>query len=79
MGGVLHTMGWKLALVIVAFVSILGTVIFFAFRERRIGKTIAEDDVAAQQASDARVLAVIFSAIVGGMVLTLIVAYVVFF
>ena len=79
MGGVLHTMGWKLALVIVAFVSILGTVIFFAFRERRIGKTIAGDDVASQQASDARVLAVIFSAILGGMVLTVLTAWVIFF
>jgi len=79
MGGVLHTMGWKLALVIVAFVAILGTVIFFAFRERRLGRNIREDDVAAQQASDARVLAVIFSAIVGGMLLTLLVAYIVFF
>jgi len=79
MGGVLHTMGWKLALVIVAFVAILGTVIFFAFRERRLGRNIREDDVAAQQASDARVLAVIFSAIVGGMLLTLLVPYIVFF
>jgi hypothetical protein len=79
MGGVLATMGWKLALVIVAFVAILGTVIWFAFRERRLGKTIGIDDVAAQQASDARVLAVIFSAIVGGMLLTLLVAYLVFF
>jgi hypothetical protein len=79
MGGVITTLGWKLALVIGAFVAILGTVIFFAFRERRLGKTIGEDDVAAQQASDARVLAVIFSAIVGGMLLTLIVAYIVFF
>jgi hypothetical protein len=78
-GGVLSTMGWKLALVICAFLAILVTVIFFAFRERRLGKSIAEDDVAAQQASDARVLAVIFSAIVGGMLLTLVVAYVVFF
>jgi hypothetical protein len=79
MGGVIATMGWKLALVIGAFLAILVTVIWFAFRERRIGKTIGEDDVVAQQASDARVLAVIFTAIVGGMFLTLIVAYVVFF
>jgi FtsH-binding integral membrane protein len=79
MGGVLATMGWKLALVIGAFVAILVTVIWFAFRERRLGKDIAHDDVEAQQASDARVLAVIFSAIVGGMLLTLTVAYIVFF
>ena len=79
MGGVIATMGWKLALVIGAFVAILCTVIWFAFRERRLGKNIGVDDVEAQQASDARVLAVIFSAIVGGMILTLVVAYVVFF
>jgi len=78
-GAVITTMGWKLALVIGAFLAILCTVIYFAFRERRLGKNIGVDDVEAQQASDARVLAVIFSAIVGGMVLTLIVAYVVFF
>ena len=79
MGGVIATMGWKLALVIATFVAILSTVIWFAFRERRLGKSIREDDVAAQQASDARVLAVIFSAIIGGMLLTLVTAYVVFF
>jgi len=77
-GGVITTLGWKLALVIGAFLAILCTVIYFAFRERRLGKSIGADDVEAQQASDARVLAVIFSAIVGGMLLTLIVAYVVF-
>ena len=69
----------KLAIVLAAFVSILVTVIWFAFRERRLGKAIAHDDVAAQQASDARVLAVIFSAIVAGMLLTLLVAWIVFF
>lgn len=79
MGGVIATMGWKLALVIGAFLAILCTVIYFAFRERRLGRNIGADDVEAQQASDARVLAVIFSAIVGGMLLTLVVAYVVFF
>ena len=72
------TLGAKLAIVIVAFVAILVIVIAMVFRERRLGKTIPGDDVAAQQASDARVLAVIFSAIFGGMVLTLIVAYIVF-
>ena len=79
MGAVIATMGWKLALVIGAFLAILSTVIYFAFRERRLGKSIGADDVEAQQASDARVLAVIFSAILGGMLLTLVVAYVVFF
>ena len=69
----------KLAIAFAGFVAILVTVIWFAFRERRLGKTIAHDDVAAQQASDARVLAVIFSAILGGMLLTLLVAWIVFF
>jgi Na+-transporting methylmalonyl-CoA/oxaloacetate decarboxylase gamma subunit len=69
----------KLAIVLAAFLAILVTVIWFAFRERRLGKAIARDDVAAQQASDARVLAVIFSAILGGMLLAALVAWIVFF
>ena len=72
------TLGAKLAIVFVAFVVILTIVIYMAFRERRLGKSIALDDLEAQQASDARVLTVIFSAIIGGMLLTLIVAYLVF-
>jgi hypothetical protein len=54
-------------------------VIFVAFRERARGKTLAEDDIAGQQAQDARVMAIIFSAIFGGMVLTLLVSWLVFF
>ena len=69
----------KLAIVLAAFIALLAVVIWFAFRERRIGKTIAGDDVESQQASDARVLAVIFSAILGGMVLTVLTAWVIFF
>ena len=72
------TLGHKLAVVFVAFVVILTIVIYMAFRERRLGKSIAADDIEAQQASDARVLTVIFSAIIGGMLLTLITAYLVF-
>jgi hypothetical protein len=73
------TLGFKLAIVLAAFVVILVIVIYMAFRERKLGKTIADDDLEAQQASDARVLTVIFSAIFGGMFLTLLVAYLVFF
>ena len=69
----------KLAIVLVAFLALLVVVIWFAFRERRLGKTIARDDVASQQASDARVLAVIFSAILGGMILTILTAWLIFF
>lgn len=72
------TLGVKLAIVFAAFVAILAIVIYMAFRERRLGKTLAHDDTAGQQASDARVLMVIFSAIMGGMLLTLIVAWLIF-
>ena len=73
------TLGVKLLVVFFAFVAILVTVIAVAFRERTRGKAIARDDVQAQQAQDARVMTVIFSAIMGGMLLTLIVAWLVFF
>ncbi len=73
------TLGHKLAIVFSAFVAILVIVIYMVFRERRLGQSIAQDDAAAQQASDARVLVVIFAAIFGGMFLTLLVAWLVFF
>lgn len=73
------TLGHKLAIVFAAFVAILVVVIFMAFRERRLSGRIAEGDLAAGQASDARVLTVIFTAIIGGMLLTFLVAWLVFF
>jgi hypothetical protein len=73
------TLGGKLLIVFIAFLAILATVITVAFRERTRGKSIAADDLAGQQAQDARVMAVIFSAIMGGMLLTLVVAWLVFF
>ena len=73
------TLGYKLGLVFVTFVAILAAVVFVAFRERTRGRTLAEDDIAGQQAQDARVMAVIFGAIFGGMVLTLPVSWLIFF
>lgn len=73
------TLGAKLLIVFFAFLALLATVIAVAFRERTRGKSLAADDVTGQQAQDARVMAVIFSAIFGGMVLTLLVAWLVFF
>jgi hypothetical protein len=73
------SLGAKLAVVFAAFLTILVVVIYIAFRERRLGKGIGTGDVRAQGASDARVLFVIFAAIFGGMFLTLIVAWLVFF
>ena len=73
------TLGYKLAIVFLAFVAILAVVIVVAFRERKRGKTLAVDDIEGQQAQDARVMAIIFSAIFGGMLLTLLVSWLVFF
>lgn len=72
------TLGYKLAIVLAAFVTILVVVVTVAFRERRRSKEIASDDLEAQQASDGRLLMVIFGAIFGGMMLTLLVAWLVF-
>ena len=72
------TLGQKLLVVFFAFLAILVTVIAVAFRERTRAKSIADNDIEAQQAQDARVMTVIFSAIMGGMFLTLIVAWLVF-
>ena len=73
------SLGAKLAIVFLAFLTILTVVIWLAFRERRLGKTIDSADTAAQQASDSRVLIVVFGAIFGGMFLTILVAWLVFF
>ena len=73
------TLGAKLLVVFFAFLAILVTVIAVAFRERTRAKSIAQDDIEAQQAQDARVMAVIFGSIMGGMLLTVLVAWLVFF
>jgi uncharacterized membrane protein len=72
------TLGWKLFLVFVAFCALMAGVMFMAFRERKLGKAMADGDRDAEQASDSRVLAVVFSAAIGGMLLTLLVAWLVF-
>lgn len=73
------SLGDKLLLVFCAFLAVLAGVIWMAFRERRIARQIAVDDLQAQQAADGRVMATIFGAIFGGMLLTLLVAWLVFF
>ena len=73
------TLGWKLFLVFLGFLTVLTVVIVVAFRERRRTRDIDVSDVAAQQEQDGRVMAIIFSSIVGGMFLTLITAWLVFF
>jgi hypothetical protein len=69
---------YGLATVLAAFVAILGTVMWSAFRERRAAR-VANIDSSAGAASDARILVTIFLAIPGGMLLTLVTAWLVFF
>lgn len=71
------SLGTSLALVIAGFAALMATVLGVALRERRLGKAIAAD-ARAQSASDARVLLAIFAAIPGGMLLTLVTAWLVF-
>jgi uncharacterized membrane protein len=73
------TLGVKLLVVFIAFLALLVTVVTVAFRERTRGKALAANDIEGQQAQDARVMTVIFSAIMGGMLLTILVAWLVFF
>jgi uncharacterized membrane protein len=73
------TLGYKLLLVFLAFLAVLTGVIGMAFRERKRARGIPEGDLAAQQAADGRVLFTVFTAIIGGMLLTLLTAWLVFF
>ena len=70
-------LGASLALVLAAFVAILTAVMAMAFRERRTARAAA-GDTAAEAASDARVMTIVFAAIPGGMLLTLVAAWLVF-
>jgi hypothetical protein len=71
-------LGLSLTFVFAAFLAILVTVIAMSFRERRLAR-IAASDAKADAASDARVMAIVFAAIPGGMLLTVITAWLVFF
>jgi hypothetical protein len=73
------TLGGKLFVVFLAFLAVLGGVIWMAFRERKFASHVARDDLEAQRAADGRVLATVFGAILGGMMLTFLVAWLVFF
>jgi hypothetical protein len=72
------SLGASLGAVIAAFLAILVVVVFMAFRERRLGTAMAAGREA-ERASDSRVMVVIFTAIPGGMILTLVTAWLVFF
>lgn len=72
------TLGWKLFLVFLGFLALMGTVMVMTFRERRKANEAIEGDREAEAQSDARVLATIFAATLGGLGLTVLVAYLVF-
>ena len=73
------SLGWKLFVIFLAFLTILTVVIRMAFRERKLAREIRADDIEAQRAADGRVMSIIFTAIIGGMGLTVLVAWLVFF
>ena len=72
------SLGLSLTLVIAAFVAMMTAVMTLSFRERHASRTIALDDTAAQAASDTRILATIFGSIIGGMVLMVVTAVLIF-
>jgi hypothetical protein len=72
------SLGTKLFLCFLAFLSLMGVVMWVSFRERKLAQSLADTDLEAQRASDARTLLTIFGAVIGGMMLTLIVAWIVF-
>lgn len=72
------SLGVSLSLVIVAFMAMMTAVMTLAFRERRASRTIAVNDTVAQAASDTRILATIFGSIIGGMVLMVVTAVLIF-
>jgi len=73
------SLGWKIFAIFLAFLTILTVVIRMAFRERKLARAIRADDIEAQRAADGRVMSIIFTAIIGGMGLTVLVAWLVFF
>ncbi|HET7400246.1 MAG TPA: hypothetical protein VFJ62_00640 [Usitatibacter sp.] len=72
------SMAVGLSVVIATFVGIMAGVLALAFRERRVAQRIDAADIEAQNASDARILTMIFGSIIGGMVLTLVTATIIF-
>jgi len=72
------TLGDKLFVIFLGFLALMGSVMFMAFRERRKAQDMVEGDREAERASDTRVLTVIFTAVLAGLGLTLLVAWLVF-
>lgn len=73
------SLGVQLLLVFLAFLGLIAMVMWFAFRERRLARAIPEGDLEAQRQADGRILGVVFGAAIGGLFLTLLTAWLVFF
>jgi hypothetical protein len=72
------SLGVKLTLCFIGFLLLVGIAMLVSFRERRIARGLSDGDVAAQQKSDARVLLVLFGSMLGGLAITLVVAWIIF-
>ncbi len=72
-------LGNKLLIVFIVFLVLIGVVMAVSFRERKLANKSGVSDRLSDEASDARTMTVIFGSIVGGMLLALIVAWLVFF
>ena len=72
-------LGTKLLIVFLAFVAVIGVVMAVSFRERKLANSSVESDADRDAASDTRTMLVIFGAIIAGMLLALLVAWLVFF
>ena len=72
-------LGNKLLLIFVVFLALIGVVMAVSFRERKLANNTGTSDRRSDEASDNRTMAIIFGSILGGMLLALIVAWLVFF
>ena len=72
-------LGNKLFIVFIVFLVLIGIVMAVSFRERKLANKSGVIDRLADEASDARTMTFIFGSIIGGMLLALIVAWLVFF
>ncbi len=69
----------KLLIIFFAFVVLIAIVMAVSFRERKLANRHGESSRTDDEASDARTMIIIFGSIIGGMLLALTVAWLVFF
>ena len=72
-------LGSKLLVIFVVFLVLIGIVMTVSFRERKLANRPGGCSKTDDEASDARTMTIIFGSIIGGMLLALIVAWLVFF